>query len=138
MSRKPKYYFDTNVFLNFLLDEKNLFGKNIGTRAFNCFLTGISCKFQIIISSWTLFELKKKVSNSELQSLLSLLKPKIVKVSHNKEDVDEAKEKCPEHYEDYLHLILAIKSEADAIITRDVGFREYENLIQIKLPEQII
>ncbi len=135
--KKPKYYFDTNIFLNFLLNEKNFFGKNIGTRAYNSFLNSISCKFHIIISSWTLFELKKKVSHNEIKNLMSLLEPKVITIRHTKDDVKEAKGECPDHYEDYLHLILARKSEADAIITRDVGFREYEDLIKIKLPEQI-
>lgn len=137
MSEKPKYYFDTNIFLNFLFNEKNKFGSNMGNKAYNSFITGLSCKFNIIISSWTLFELKKKASNDEVRNMLSLLKPKIITISHTQNHIEKAKQKSPQHYEDYLHLLLALEAQADAIITRDIGFKEFEHLIKIKLPEQI-
>ena len=132
---KPKYYFDTNIFLNFLWDEKNKSGIKLGNKAFKAFMKGISCNFEIIISSWTLYELKKKVSNEEIKNLMNLLKPKIIKVKHSLNEVSLAKKIEPSHYEDYLHVILAKKAFADAIITRDRGFLRYS--IKVKLPEQI-
>ncbi len=65
------------------------------------------------------------------------LKKKVVKVEHNEKDLDKAK-KMSEHFQDALHVLLAIKANAEIIVTRNLrDFLPYSNLIKIKLPENL-
>ncbi|MBU4246610.1 MAG: PIN domain-containing protein [Nanoarchaeota archaeon] len=132
-----KIYCDTNIYLDYLLNRNNLFGKNIGDRAFSVFNRSLSCEFEIIVSSWTLVELKNKVEFGQINTLFSFLKRKIVKVEHTPEDIEKAKI-LSAHFQDALHAILANKAGASFLITRDLkGFLAYETLVKVKLPENL-
>lgn len=130
-------YCDTNIYLDYLGDRCNLFGKNIGDRAFSIFNRTLSCEFDIAISSWNIVELKNKADISRLNALLSFLKRKIIKVEHTEEDIKKAKE-LSEHFQDALHVILAQKAGASVLVTSNLkDFLPYRNLIEIKLPHNL-
>ena len=132
-----KIYCDTNIYLDFLLDRKNLFGSNLGDKAFSVFYKVLSCKFILVVSSWNLIELKNKIEHNSLNMLFSFLKKKVVTIQHTKEDIEKAKE-MSEHFQDALHVILAVKAGAKFLITRNVkDFLPFRNFIEIKLPKYL-
>ncbi|MCK5040566.1 MAG: PIN domain-containing protein [Candidatus Aenigmarchaeota archaeon] len=131
-------YIDTNIFLDAIGSRKNLFGKDISTPASKLFFRSISCEFHIIISTWTLEELYKHVDSGEIKTLFALLKRKIITANHNKSDIETAKQKSSDNFDDALHIIIAERENADAIITRNIiHFLEIGTKIPIKKPENI-
>ncbi len=133
-----KVYIDTNIFINVTNAETNIYGKNISNSASDLFYQAASCKYYLIISSWTLQELYKKVKVEEVAIIFAICKNKIIKVIHDEEDIKKAKEKSPTNFDDALHVILAEKSEADYIVTRDNHFRDIKTKIPIRKPENLI
>ncbi len=132
-----KIYCDTNIYLDYLEDRSNLFGKNIGDRAFDVFNRALTCEFEIIVSGWTLAELKNHANFDSLNMLFSFLKRKIITIEHTEEDVEEAK-KMSAHFQDALHAILASKAGASFLVTRDIyEFLKYRDLVEPKLPENL-
>jgi len=132
-----RIYCDTNIYLDYLQDRSNLFGKNIGDRAFKVFSRTLGCEFQIAVSTWNLAELKRNIGPEDLKMLLTFLKRKLVTVEHTKDDIEKAK-KMSEHYQDALHVILAQKAGASLIVTSNLEhFLPYKHLIEIKLPQNL-
>jgi len=66
--------------------------------------------------------------------LFLLIKKKIVKIKSQDEDFLKAKS-LNTHYEDALHIVLAEKSGAELIVTRNL--KDFEYLFNSKLPEDI-
>ena len=127
-------YFDTNVILDALLERKNKYGRDISLPASKLLFQIVECKHYIVISNWAKRELGKHIKN--VNSLFALIKPKMHTVNYTEEDVEEAKRRSPEHYEDALHGILAHKAGADFIVTRNVtDFRCVSDLIEARRPE---
>ena len=112
-----KLYIDTNILIYGTEESKNLFGKDISNSSAKLFTDAISCKHHIIISSWTLDELLRKRSLESANMLFALLKKKTIKVFHTEEELQNAKENNPSHFQDELHGILALKANADYIVT---------------------
>ena len=132
-----RIYLDTNIYLDFLLNRENLFGTNIGDKAYVLLKRIISCEFDLVVSSWNLVELKRKIDFGELKPLFAILKKKIVKVYHTKEDIEKAK-RMSEHFQDALHVVLAKKAGAKILVTRNLkDFLQYSSLIEVKLPEDV-
>ncbi|MFW5705230.1 MAG: type II toxin-antitoxin system VapC family toxin [Nanoarchaeota archaeon] len=132
-----KLYLDTNIFLDAILDRKNLSNRDLSNSANSLFLQAISCKHHIIISSWTLKELSNHITPN--RGIFSLLKPKIIKVIHDEEDLIKAKNLSKGDADDALHVVLAEKSGAESIVTRNLKhFLKIETQIPISLPEEII
>ncbi len=139
MIKKLKLYIDTNVFVYASEDSKNIYGKDLSESASKIFFESSKCKFFIVISSWTLEELSriKKVEN--LKFLFELIRKKIVTIQYSEEDLYNAKKLNSEHYHDALHFLLALKSKADYIVTRNVkDFEEYKSKIKVVKPEFIL
>ena len=133
-----KIYIDTNIFINVTNAETNVYGKNISNSASDLFYQAASCKYYILISSWTLQELYKKVNIEEVAMIFAICKNKIIKVFHDEEDIKMAKEKSSTNFNDALHVVLAEKSQADYIITRDNHFKHINTKIPIRKPENLI
>ncbi|MCK5477089.1 MAG: type II toxin-antitoxin system VapC family toxin [Candidatus Aenigmarchaeota archaeon] len=133
-----KLYIDTNIFLDAIGFRKNLFGKDIAAPASKLFFRSISCEFHIIISTWTLEELYKHVDSGEIKTLFAFLKRKIITANHNKSDIETAKQKSSNNFDDALHILIAERENADTIITRNIiHFLEIGTKIPIKKPENI-
>ncbi len=134
-----KLYIDTNIFINAINAETNIYGKDLSNVALQLFYQVISCKYQILLSSWALYELYKKVKPEEAEMIFILCKKKIIKVIHNQEDISRARIRSPDNFDDAVHIILAEKSNADYIVTRNTT--DFENIgtkIPIKIPEALI
>lgn len=132
-------YIDTNIIVYALEDSKNPFGKDISTSSSDLFLEAISCKYHVIISSWALVELAGLKKLEQAKMLLTMLKPKTIKISHTEEDIEKAKKVNPAHFQDELHGTLAIKASADYIVTRNVDdFNNFMDKISIVKPEKLL
>lgn len=132
-----KIYCDTNIYLDYLHDRSNLFGRNMGDRAFKVFNRALGCEFEIALSTWNLAELKRKISPEDLKMLLIFLNRKLTTVEHTEEDIKKAKQ-LSEHFQDALHVILAQKAGASILVTSNISdFLQYRHLIEIKLPQNL-
>ena len=133
-------YCDTNIYINCIRDDVSLTGRPTGKLAYRLFNKVASCKYNITISDWVATELNKKVEASEVRFLFALIEKKITrKVIRTEEDEQRAKEIWPEHFQDALHVVLAIKAGADTFVTRDFELRKkLGHLIDIKLPEELV
>jgi len=131
-------YIDTNIFLDAVKNRTNLFGKNIGNSAAKIFYDSFTCKYHLVISTWTLEELRMYVKPEEVKMLFDFIKKKILTVKYTDEDKEKAKQKSKIHYDDALHIILAEKKKVDYIITRNIEhFLEIGTKIPIKKPEKL-
>lgn len=131
-----KIYVDTNIFIDLVKEDSS---KLNSIYAFEFFKKGWECTFELIVSDWTRSELKRHVKEEDLSLLLSQFKSrnKLHFVLHTKEETKIAKRKNV-HWQDELHLMLAKKSGADLIVTRDADFISYASqTFDIKRPENI-
>lgn len=134
-----KLYLDTNIFVYAGEDSKNLYGKEIASSSSNLIWQAIACKYHLIISSWALEELRNIKKLEQSQMLFKLIKKKKILVVHSQEDIKQAKEQNPNHFQDELHGILALKSNADYIVTRNVcDFEHFKDRIKITKPEFLL
>lgn len=131
-------YVDTNVFLDLVLDRKNLFGKDLAGPAARMFTRAIKCEFYIAVSAPTLIEAYRQVNPEALKMLLAMIEKKLVPVRYTHEDVDEAKIRSSDNFDDALHIVLAEKLKADKIITRNVDhFMKIGTKIPIEKPDYL-
>jgi predicted nucleic acid-binding protein len=131
-----KIYVDTNIFIDFVKEDES---KRRFIYTYDFFRKGWKCKFELIISDWTRSELSRHVKEEDLNLLLNEFKSKnkLHFITHTKEETTKAKNKN-EHWQDELHLMLAIKSKADMIVTRDKDFISYASqTFDIRVPENI-
>lgn len=130
-----RVYVDTNVLLDFFKNRRNKRGRAIGKLAAKFLTSVISCKHEIVISSWTLQELRKHVDLSVEKSFQSIIKHKVETVGYSQEDIDLAKKENSSNWQDQLHIILARRSNSDVICTRNIKhFTEFPS----KLPEELL
>lgn len=133
-----KLYIDTNIFLDFLLERKNRAGEDISKPAQKLFFRSMKCEFFIIYSDHTAFELNKNISGEQIRMMFAFLHKKIVMISKTQEDIAEAQKLSAANFSDALHAVLAKKSGADYIITRNIDhFKELGFEIEARTPENI-
>jgi len=131
-------YLDTNIIIYASEDCRNLFGKDISTSSSKLLFDVVSCKYYIIVSDWLLEELSGLRKLEQASMLFKMLKPKTKRVSYSEEDLVRAKQQNPDNFRDELHAILAIKSGADYIVTRNINdFKHLKNKIRIVKPEDL-
>ena len=133
-----KLYVDTNIFLDYLLERKNLDGKDISVPAQRLFYRAMRCEFFIVISDHTAEELNRNLDLEKATMLLEFLKKKIVYLYKNDADCAEAEKMGKDNFSDALHAALAKRSGADYIITRNT--RHFEGLasgVKAKPPEDV-
>lgn len=131
-----KLYIDTNIFIDVLQNRKNRSGKDIAGFAARLFADAVSCKYQIILSSWTLQQIY--LQNEDASMLFAMLKSKTIKVFYNEDDRKKATLRSADNFDDALHIILAEKAKANFIITRNLSdFLVIGSNIPIALPENI-
>lgn len=134
----PTLYIDTNIYLDVLLDRKNIYNKDIADPAMKIFYRAAKCEFNIVFSSWSSLELSRQIEPGSTTMLFSLIQKKIKFIEHTKEDIEKAKTINPLHFQDALHGILAKKAKADLLVTRDLkGFECVKHLIKTSLPENV-
>lgn len=132
-----KIYVDTNIFLDALLDRTSKQGRDLGTPAMSVFSEAKYGRFKIVLSDWTLQELGKHIDKEKVKELLSKIgEDQIIRCSYTEEQKQKAKE-ISNHWQDYLHGLIAEKEDADCIVTRNVkDFRTLSG-VKAKLPRQL-
>lgn len=131
-----KIYVDTNIFLDALLDRRSKNGRDLGTPAMSVFSQAKHGRFKIIVSDWTLEELKANIETGKVKELLQDLEEQLIRCSYTEEQKKKAKNNSS-HWQDYLHGLIAEKEGADCIVTRNVkDFRDLSG-VKAKLPRQI-
>jgi predicted nucleic acid-binding protein len=133
-----KLYFDTNIFLDYLLERKNLEGKDISKPSQKLFYRALQCEFFIVYSDHTATEINKIVDGNKIRMLFAFLNKKVVMVTKTEEDIAEAQKMSETNFSDALHAALAKKSGADYLITRNVkDFELFSSYIKPRTPEDI-
>ncbi len=131
-------YIDTNIFIDFVKERTNIYGKDISTPAAKLFFDIFSCKYHIVLSTWTLNQVYKEVEIEDIAMLFNMLKKKLIVKTYDEEDKSKANQRSSDNFEDALHIILAEKTKADIIVTRDIGhFIKIGTKIPIKRPEDL-
>lgn len=134
-----KLYLDTNILVYCVEDSFNFTGKDISLSSTKLLLEAISCKYELIISNWTIIELNNIKKLEKLTTIFKLIEKKIIKINYVVDDLKLAKKQNFDHFQDELHGILAIKSGADYIVTRNVkDFQSFEKKIKIVKPEELL
>ncbi|MBN1214551.1 MAG: type II toxin-antitoxin system VapC family toxin [Candidatus Lokiarchaeota archaeon] len=128
-----KVYVDTCVYVElFEGDTRSML-------AFDFFAKGWNCAFELVVSDWVRSELKRKKLDTEYPLLFERFKSKnkFHFVEHTKEDLELARSKS-EHWQDYLHYIIAKKAGCDKIVTIDREFiSSLSPIFDITYPENI-
>ena len=131
-------YLDTNIVIYASEDCKNLFGNDISASSSKLLFDVISCKYHIIVSDWLLEELSGLRKLEQASMLFKILKPKTKRISYSEEDMNQARQQNPANFRDELHAILAIKSGADYIVTRNINdFKHLKDRIMIVKPDDL-
>ena len=133
-----KLYVDTNIFLDFLLERKNKDGKDISAPAQKLFYRAMQCEFFLVYSDHTATELNKVCSGEHIRMMFEFLKKKIVTITKSPEDIFEAQKLSSTNFSDALHAVLAKKSGADYVVTRNTkDFKEFFLYVKSRTPENI-
>lgn len=134
-------YVDTDIFLNFLLNRKNLYGYPLGPEAEEFFNKVFNYDINIVISTKVLEELYGQLQNpGQAQMLFKLLKSKnkINVVEYSQEELKEAETLDAENRNDALHALLAKKHGAKYVVTRNMRhFSKFSHIIEPKFPKDI-
>ncbi|MFA5792223.1 MAG: hypothetical protein WC884_04305 [Candidatus Paceibacterota bacterium] len=108
----------------------------IGLFAFHFFQKGWNCAFHLVISDWTLTELKKYASEADISELLGYFKErdKLIIITCSPQDIALAKKSL--HWQDALHTIIAERSGCAILVTRNVADFS-SSKVDIARPESI-
>lgn len=131
-----KVYVDTNIFLDAIRDRTSKTGRDLGTPAKSVFSQAQYGRFQIIVSDWTLEELYKNAKKKPVKQILSNIEENMIHCGYTEEQMQEAKENS-NHWEDYLHGLIAKEQDADCIVTRNVKDLRDLSGLKVKLPSHI-
>ena len=133
-----KVYSDANIFKDYF-DERSDKIRPLKDFAIEFFSRGWNCEFKLIVSDWLLDELRRHLKEEQINEILDRFKEKnkLIFVKEEKGDKDKAK-KISKHWQDPLHAILANKTGADYLATRDMkGFYNCKGLVEVVFPEFI-
>jgi len=132
-----KFYFDTSIWLDIVLDRGN--NGKVAKELLNKII--IFDQF-VVYSDAVIFELQiVGLSNFEINNLLSLAKPdNIVRIKSTKEQTILAKQiakKLNIPKLDVLHAIISRDCGAQ-LVSRDWDFEKIKNITKTKRPEELI
>lgn len=128
-------YCDANVYLDYFFDRRDNM-RPLGEFAFRVFQRAFGCEFRVAVSDWVLTEIRKNGAEKQMSELSKRLREsdKLVEVFSEQKDFERA-EKLPTHYEDALHVALALKCKASFLVTSNTtDFLPCSDLIECVLP----
>lgn len=131
-----RIYVDTNIYLDLFLGRKGRY-IDFDEAARVLFVRAKSCEFEIIVSGAVVMECRRVVpaSGEQLRSLRSFLDSKAIPVAVTPEDLLRASS-FDTHPEDALHIAIAVRMGAEAIVTRNV--RDFSSApILVRTPESL-
>ncbi len=128
-------YVDTNVYLDFLLDERP---KSFAEDAFQLFSRTLRCEFEILLSKKIKTELRPNIHDKESSFLFTMLEPKLRLIDATTDDLNEAKALDPIDTADALHAILAKKHGAAIVVTQNMKhFLKFSKIIRAIKPSEL-
>ena len=138
-----KLYIDSNIIISYLKSEFGGVTKAQSIRVKDFLSNSSMKKFTFIFSDLTYFEIKKIAyfSEQEVNGLMKKFKINIEEVKTDKETFEKAekvKQEIKIHYPDNIHVALALKSKANAIITWNLkDFLKAKKLIKVLTPSDL-
>ncbi len=132
-----RLYIDTNLFINVINDEVSMHSnKNMAEPASKMFFDALSCKHTLLISTWTVKELLKKLHPDKIKASFEILKKKIEICKYSSEEETLARKRSETNFPDALHIVIAENVKADYIVTRNIDdFLQIGTKIPIRKPE---
>ena len=131
-----KIYLDTNIYIDYLENRKDRL-RPLGDFAFNLIKRVIKCEFYIVISDLVIQELERNMNRDKIYELIKTINRKLIKIESTEEQRKKAR-KRKTHFTDALHAIIAMNSEVDYFVTRNiVDFSEFKNELKIIFPESV-
>lgn len=130
-------YIDTNIYLNLFQGESGRW-HNFADLAVHLFNRVKNGEYTLVISDWVIQEFSKKRDAREIQKVIDdIPQSQIIHVKTTSQDKQKAREISSVNYPDALHVVLAMKSNAIYLVTRDADYQEFSNLIEIRFPEEL-
>lgn len=100
------------------------------------FFDALSCKHTLLISTWTVKELLKKLHPDKIKASFEILKKKIEICKYSSEEETLARKRSETNFPDALHIVIAENVKADYIVTRNIDdFLQIGTKIPIRKPE---
>lgn len=132
-----RIYIDTNLFINVINDEVSMHSnKNMAEPASRLFFEALSCKHTLLVSTWTVKELLKKLHPDKIKASFEILKKKIEICKYSPDEEAQARKRSETNFPDALHIVIAENVKADYIITRNIDdFLQIGTQIPIRKPE---
>jgi predicted nucleic acid-binding protein len=112
-------YCDTNVYMDYFLGRHDRFAP-LDEIAAQIFKRAISCEFSIIISRLLLVELERYDLSEEMLRLTRALGKKTIYVEDDADDRELAR-RIPTHFDDALHIAIALRHGAETIVTNNLA-----------------
>ncbi len=137
-----KIYIDTNIFIDYFYNRKDKF-RDLGSIAGSILRRTLQCEFTVHTSTLVIHELSANNNMTVAKKLFPLLhlRKKLMCVGADEQDILFTEKLCVERsapFADTLHAVLARKSGADFLVTRNVrDFRNLKELIAVVLPENL-
>ena len=138
-----KVFVDTNIFLDFYFDRKDLI-LPLGEFAFQFFKRAIECKFFIIICDSVIEELCRvlNLKEKELNETLffDLIKEnKIRKINFSEMQVKEASDLSKDNLIPFTNALFAVLARDNnaILISRDKHYYKIENIVEVRKPEEL-
>ena len=98
----------------------------------------VKCSHNLVISTWTLHELRGLRKLQQVRMILMLAKKKITTITYTQEDLEQAKQQAPDNYQDYLHGVLAMRAKATHLVTRNTkDFGDFSEELEVLPPERL-
>ncbi len=135
-----KFYVDTSVWRDYFEDRGNGI-RPLGEFAFRFLRKCQKDKATIIVSDIVIEELRRGLSEEQIEGMLSEFSELIVRVEHTEMQAEEARVFCRKHnyffpFADALHSIIA-RDEDATVITRDKHF-ESIGIAEALAPEETL
>ena len=134
-----KFYLDTSIWRDYFEDRKDNI-KPLGEFAFRFLRYCAKNNFQILYSQLVVSELLKYYSAERVKLIFSQCEKNLVEVflSDNlKKEAFLLKSKYNVPIPDIAHALLAKENNA-ILVSRDKHFEELDNIVQVRLPEELI
>ncbi len=135
-----KYYFDTSIWIDLIEDRKGYHDEPLGKYASMLVLKILTNKENLVMSDIVLEELRRRVADHTINSMLNPLKHQILKVFPGRGQLQEASHlsitrKIP--IGDALHAILSRDNNL-ILVTRDNDFKKLLDITNYHKPEDLL
>ncbi|MAE13608.1 hypothetical protein CMO92_03505 [Candidatus Woesearchaeota archaeon] len=136
-----RYYLDTCIWRDYYENREDRF-RPLGQWAFEFFRMVKETESRVLTSDLIVDELSKAYNQTEILKIFKILSDEALleNVKTQKKQVDEAarlKRERKSPFGDLLHAILA-RDNGAILITRDKHFVEFEDIVSIRKPEDLI